>query len=186
MSEIVVVAFKRDLFRAAAVLGELREGDEAWTANLHGAIAAYRNAQGELTVDEAYEGTKGQGAIIGGLMGSLVGLLLAAVALPLTAGASAAVVVGSFVASATGGSILGARHHAVNSNWWKDDIGIPEELIQRIRETVLAGDSAIVFLLRKPDPEDLAARFGPFGGTVLRATLTPEQTAKVHEKLSAG
>lgn len=113
MSELVVVGFKNDIYRAAAVLSELRERDEAWTANLHGAIAAYRTGAGDATIDQSFEATKGEGSIAGGLLGSLFGIALAALALPLTAGLGTAVVGASLVGGAVGGTIVGAhRHHA--------------------------------------------------------------------------
>ena len=186
MSELVIVGFKNDIERAAAVLSELRERDEAWTANLHGAIAAYRTAAGELTIDQSYESTKGEGAITGGLLGSLLGLALAAITLPLTAGASAAVIAAPFVAGAIGGSVAGAHHSSVDASWWKSDLGISDDVIHSVRTLVQPGDSAIVFLLRKPDPDDLAKRFLSYGGTVVRSALTAEQTSKVHARLGSG
>lgn len=179
MSELVVVGFKQDKDRAAAVLDELRAKDEPWTANFHGAIAAYRDADGKLIVDQAFESTKGGGAIGGGLTGSLVGLALAALALPLTAGVSALVAGGSLVAGAIGGSLVGAKHGAVNASWWKDDLGISEAFLAEIRALVQQPDSAIFILLRAPDPDDLAARFRPYGGTVVRTTLAADQHARL-------
>ncbi len=185
MSELVIVGFKQDIDRAAAVLSELRERDEAWTANLHGAVAAYRTAAGELTIDQSFESTKGEGSIAGGLLGSLVGLALAALTLPLTAGASAAVIAAPFVTGAIGGSIVGAHHGSVDASWWKGDLGISDDVVQSIRALVQPGDSAIVFLLRTPDPDDLAERFRAYGGTVARHALTAEQTSKLHARLRA-
>src|ERR1700733_1738310 len=186
MSELVIVGFKNDIYRAASVLSELRERDEAWTANLHGAVAAYRNDAGALTIDQSYESTKGEGAIAGGLLGSLLGFALAALTLPLTAGASAAVIAAPFVAGAIGGNIVGAHHGRVeDASWWKSDLGISDDVIQRIRALVRPGDSAIVCLLRKPDPDDLAERLRSYAGTVVRCALTPEQTSKVHARLDS-
>ena len=183
MSELVIVGFKNDIYRAASVLSELRERDEAWTANLHGAVAAYRNAAGELTIDQSYESTKGEGAIAGGLLGSLLGFALAAMTLPLTAGASAAIIAAPFVAGAIGGNIVGAHHGHVDASWWKTDLGISDDVVRDIRALVQHGDSAIAFLLRKPDPDDLAERFRSYGGTVVRYTLSAEQKSKLHSRL---
>ncbi|HEY5946114.1 MAG TPA: DUF1269 domain-containing protein [Kofleriaceae bacterium] len=184
MSELVVVGFKNNRSRAAAVLGELRSRDEAWTAGLHGAIAMYRDDEGKLIVDEAYESTKGSGAIGGGFIGSLLGLAIAALTLPLTAGLSGIVAAGSLVAGAVGGSIIGAQHGSVdNASWWKDEVNIPEDFLAAIRQTVLQNDSAIFFLLRAPDHSGMAARFREYGGTVLHATLTDEQMKKVKARV---
>lgn len=183
MSELVLVGFKGNRYRAAQLLGELRARDEAWSANLHGAVAAYRNERGELTIDQAFESTKGEGAVVGSLLGSLIGIALATMALPLTAGASAVVVAGTYIAGAVGGSLVGGRENAVDASWWTKELGISDEFLQRIRDTIKQGDSAIFFLLRKPDPDDLAARFRPYDGVVSRTVLTPDQVRKLHFKL---
>jgi len=184
MSELVVVGFKNDIGRAAAVLSELRARDEAWTANLHGAVAAYRTAAGELTIDESYESTKGEGSIVGGMLGSLFGIALAALALPLTAGAGTAAIGASLLAGAVGGTVVGAHHHRADASWWKGELGISDAFVGDIRTLVQPGDSAILFLLRAPDPDDLAARFRPYNGTVMRSTLSAAQTATLNARLA--
>jgi uncharacterized membrane protein len=179
MSELVVVGFKQDKDRAAAVLSELRAADEPWTANFRGAIAAYRDADGRLIVDQSYESTKGGRTISGGMLGALAGFALAALALPITAGISGLVAGGSLVAGMVGGTFVGAEHGAAKASWWKEDLGIPEAFLASIREMIQQPDSAIFILLHAPDPDDLAARFRPFGGTVLRSQLTPDQHAQL-------
>ena len=184
MSELVVVGFKNDIGRAAAVLSELRERDEAWAANLHGAIAAYRTAAGELTIDQSYEATKGEGSIVGGMLGSLVGIALAALALPLTAGAGTAVIGASLLAGAVGGTVVGAHRHREHDEWWQAEVGISDDFLREVGARIQPGDSAIVLLLREPDPSDLAARFRPYNGTVARYTLTAAQTAALNARLA--
>jgi len=109
----------RMIHRAAAVLSELRERDEAWTASLHGTVAAYRTAAGALTIDQAYESTRGAGSISGGLAGSLFGIVLAAMTLPLMAGASAPVIALAFVAGA-----VGRQHRRRSSRQRRFDVRI--------------------------------------------------------------
>ena len=182
MADLVVVGFKNDISRAAAVLGELRAADEPWTAGLHGAIAMYRQ-HGQLTIDQSYESTKGNAVIAGSMIGSMVGLALAALALPITAGISGVVALGTFAAGAIGGSIVGA-HHTEEAAWWKDDVKIPQPFLDNIRACVVDGDSAILFLLRSPAGIDFAEQFRRYAGTVFHTSLTPEQTEKVHARLA--
>jgi uncharacterized membrane protein len=186
MSELVVVAFKQDISRAAQVLGDLRESAEPWTANLHGAVAVYRNSDGELTVDQSYESTKGGPVIGGSLVGTLVGLVVAALALPVTAAIGGAVAFGSFAVGAIGGTVVGA-HRAVaeEASWWTKDLQLSDSFIASVAETVRGGDSAIFILLRAADPTDFAAHFQPKGGTVLRFALTAEQTAKLRGRITS-
>jgi uncharacterized membrane protein len=194
MSTLIVVGFKKDMFRASQVLNELVDMNYDWVIDLYDAVAAYRDYNGKLRVDASYQPTTGEGAAVGGLLGSLVGLTLGAIAAPFTAGASAAVAAGTITAGTVaagtvaagtiGGGALGALGGAVDATWWKEDFGIPNDFVREVGTLVQPGDSAIFALLRSADPTVVAARFGDYGGVVLSSTLTPEQTKKVEQLLS--
>ena len=182
MSSLIVVGFKKDLYRASEVLNELVDRGYDWTVDLDDAVAAYRDYNGKMRIDASYQMTTGEGAAVGGLFGSLVGLTLGAIAAPFTAGASAAVAAGVVAAGAVGGA-LGAAGGAVDAKWWKEDYGISDEFVKEVGARVQPGDSAIFALLRTADPEFVAAQFSDYGGTVLSSTLTPEQSKKVQAVL---
>lgn len=175
MSNLIVVGFKKDLFRASQVLNQLNELDADWVIELRDAVAVYRDYNGKLHVDQNYV-TTGEGAAWGGLWGSLIGLTLA---IPFTAGASAAVAAGTVAAGALGGGALGAVGGALDVEWWRDTVGISEDFIKEVGAMVQPGDSAIYVLVRRADPAYVADQFRGYGGTVLRSTLTSEQTAHV-------
>lgn len=181
MSTLIVVGFKKDMFRASAVLNELVDMNYDWTIDLYDAVAAYRDYNGKLRIDASYQLTTGEGAALGGLFGSLIGLTLGAIAAPVTAGASAAAAVAA--AGAAGGA-LGAAGGALDARWWKEDFGIPEDFVQDVGALVQPGDSAIFALLRSSDPVLVAAEFSNYGGTVLSTTLTEEQTENVQEVMN--
>ena len=183
MSTLIVVGFKKDMFRASQVLNELVDMNYDWTIDLDDAVAAYRDYNGKLRIDASYQMTTGEGAALGGLFGSLIGLTLGAIAAPVTAGASAAAAAGVVAAGAAGGA-LGAAGGALDAKWWKDDFGIPEDFVKDVGTLVQPGDSAIFALLRSADPTVVAAEFSNYGGTVLSTTLTPEQAQKVEEILN--
>ena len=178
MSTLIVVGFKKDMFRGSKVLNELVDMNYDWTIDLGDAVAAYRDYNGKLRIDSSYLMTTGEGAALGGLFGSLVGLTLGAIAAPMTVGASAVVAAGAV------GGALGAAGGAVDAKWWKDDFGISEDFVQDVGKLVQPGDSAIFALLRSADPTVVAARFSDYGGVVLSTTLTPEQAQKVQEVLN--
>lgn len=183
MSTLIVVGFKKDMFRASKVLNELVDMNYSWTIDLKDAVAAYRDYNGKLRIDASYQMTAGEGAAFGGLFGSLIGLTLGAIAVPVTAGASAAAAAGVVAAGAVGGA-LGAAGGALEAEWWRDEFGISEDFVKAVGTLVQPGDSAIFALLRTADPTAAAARFSDYGGVLLSTTLDPEQARKVEEILN--
>lgn len=181
MSNLIVVGFKKDMFRASVVLNELSEMNDDWVIDLHDAVAVYRDYGGKLRVDQSYQMTTGEGAAWGGLWGSLIGLTIGVIAAPVTAGASAAA--GAMAAGALGGGALGAVGGAIDADWWKEDYGISEDFVRDVGAMVQPGDSAIFALVRRANPNELAERFRGYGGTVLQSTLTKEQADKVQAVL---
>src|SRR5437899_12907893 len=97
MAQLIVVGFKRDMYRASEVLNQLQSMNYDWVVDLHDAVAAYRDYNGKLRIDQSYQMTTGEGAGLGGLWGALIGLTLAAI--PFTGGASA-VAAGTLAAGA--------------------------------------------------------------------------------------
>jgi len=122
MAQLIVVGFKKDMYRASEVLNQLQGMDDDWVVDLHDAVAAYRDYNGKLRVDQSYQMTAGEGAGWGGLMGSLIGLTLA---IPFTGGASAIPVAGALAAGAAAGGALGAGAGALDAKWWKDEFAYP-------------------------------------------------------------
>ncbi len=178
MAELIVVGFKKDLYRASEVLNTLQDMNKSWVVDLQDAVAVYRDYTGKLRVDQSYQMTSGQGAAWGGLFGGLMGALLAA---PFTGGASVAAVI---AAGSLSGVALGAAAGAIDAGTWKEDFGISEDFVQRVGTMVQPGDSAIFALLRTLDPELVAAQFKGYGGTILRTTLDQKQRAKVEATLA--
>jgi uncharacterized membrane protein len=178
MSNLIVVGFKKDMYRASAVLNQLINMDIDWVVDLRDAVAGYRDYSGRLRIDQSYQMTSGEGAGWGALWGSLVGMTLGALAIPFTGGTSAAAAT-ALAAGTLGGSALGAVGGAIDAEWWKDVYGISEDFVRDIGTLVQPGDSAIFALLRTADPVYVAEQFRGYGGTVLQSTLTPEQAAKV-------
>jgi uncharacterized membrane protein len=182
MAELIVVGFKKDMYRASEVLNTLQDMNDSWVVDLNDAVAVYRDYNGKLRVDQSYQMTTGEGAAWGGLFGGLIGALLAA---PFTAGVSAAAAGAALAAGSLSGVTLGATAGALDADSWKEDFGISEDFVQRVGTMVQPGDSAIFALLRSIDPELVAAQFKGYGGTILRTTLSSEQREKVEATLHA-
>jgi len=180
MAELIVVGFKKDMYRASEVLNTLQDMNDSLVVDLHDAVAVYRDSNGKLRVDQSYQTTTGEGAAWGGLFGGLIGALIAA---PFTAGASAAAAAAALATGSLSGVALGATAGAIDAEDWKEDFGISEDFVNRVSAMVQPGDSAIFALLRTLDPDLVAAQFKGYGGTILRTTLTTDQRAKVEATL---
>ncbi len=181
MAELIVVGFKKDMYRASQVLNRLQRMSEDWAVDLHDAVAVYRDYNGKLRVDQSLQMTTGEGAGWGGLWGSLIAATLA---IPFTGGASAAAAAGTIAAAAASGAALGAAGGALDASWWKDEFGIPDEFVQQVGAMIQPGDSAIYALLRTANPDALLNEFRGEGGTILSTTLSRDQQNKVENVLS--
>ena len=183
MAELIVVGFKKDMYRASEVLHQLMDLNDDWVVDLHDAVAVYRDYNGKLRVDQSYQMTTGQGAGWGGFWGLMIGSLLA---IPFTAGASTAAAAGAVAAGALGGTAVGAGLGAIDASTWKDEFGVPDDFVQKVGVLVWLGDSAIFAILRVGNPDIVADEFRGYGGTILRTTLSRDQQAKVEKVLAAG
>lgn len=184
MSELIVVGFKKHLYRASEALNQVKDLNKSWDLDLSDAVAVYRDYDGTLRVGQSYQMTTGQGAARGGLLGGLVGALLAA---PFTggasvAGATAAAVIG---AGSLGGVALGASLGAIDAGTWKEDFGISEDFVESVGAMLQPLDSAVFVLVRNINPDRVADAFRGYGGTVLRTSLSEKQWARVEETLHA-
>ena len=117
MTDLIVVGFKKDMFRASEVLNQLRVLNKDWALDLQDAVAVYRYVGGQLRIDQSWEMTRGEHAGWGGFWGSLVGLLLAA---PFAVGVGAVGAAGALAVGALGGGVVGAATATSNADWWKN------------------------------------------------------------------
>ena len=179
MSNLLVVGFKNDRYKANEVLYKLRKLEDEWAVYLDDAVAVYRGYDGELRVDQSYQLTTGEGAGWGTLWGSLIGLTLA---IPFTGGATAPAAA-ALAAGTLGGAAVGAATGAVGAKWWKEDYGISEDFVRDVGYMVQPGDSA-VFLLADGNPEPAKKEFEGFGGKVLMTSVSTEQKAKIEKVLN--
>jgi uncharacterized membrane protein len=180
MYELIVVGFKKDMFRAATLLNKLIAMEDDWVVDLRDGVAVYRDYNGQLRFNQSYSMTTTEGAAWGVLWGSLIGALLAA---PFTLGASAAVAGGAVAAGLFGGGVVGATTGALDAQWWKEDFGIAPQFVDEVGNFIEPGDSAIFALIRTGDPVFVAEQFRGYGGAVLRTSLNKEQSAKVQAVL---
>ena len=182
MAELIVVGFKKNMYRASEALNQVQDLNQNWALDLSDAVAVYRDYGGKLRVDQSYQMTTGQGAAWGGLFGGLIGALLAA---PFTAGASAGIAAAALATGSLSGVALGASLGAIDAESWKEDYGISEDFVKSIGSMIQPGDSAVFVLARAVNPDQVADAFRGYGGTVLRTNLSEKQRTRIEETLHA-
>jgi uncharacterized membrane protein len=155
--EMMVVAFG-DEFKADEVLGTLKQLDVEAAVDLKSAAVVKRDAEGRVRIRETKDFDAKQGAIGGAVAGSLLGLL---------------------GGSLLKGAILGAAGGAIVGKGI--DMGLNDEYLQSVGESLVPGTSALVALIAFERVERAMEELDRFeGGTILRHTLS----AEVYQQLS--
>jgi len=182
MQDLIAVGFSGPR-RATEVLRKLQSLDARGTIDLADAVAVYRTEDGRLRVDRSVEVTRKEGAALGGLVGVMLGSVLAA---PVAIGAGAAAAVAAFGAGMLGFGSVGAAAAGTDAAEWKAKYGVPEEFVQQVGGMVQPGNSAIFAMVRSDeDPVAVARHFRGYGGTVLRTTLVSAKAARVQSVIAA-
>jgi uncharacterized membrane protein len=181
MAELIVVGFE-GTHRAAEVLDQLQRLNADVALDLQDAVAVYRSWNGRLRVDQSMYPTTKDETAWGGVLGALVGALVALPAAALASVPAAAAALG------IGGAALGMTSGAVMAfddvTTWRDTFGISDDFVKDVGGMVQPGYSAVFALARAADPATVAERFRGYGGKVLRTTLPPEQSRKLQETLA--
>lgn len=159
MSDLIVIAFK-DEHQADEVLLALSKMQREHLVDLEDSCVVVRKADGKLRLKQAHN-LLVAGAAGGSFWGLLIGLLFLHPLVGVLAGAAA---------GAVGGALT--------------DIGIDDNFIKEIGNTITPGSSALFILVRKATPDKVLEELRHFEGTVLRSSLTHEDEAKLQAALS--
>ena len=160
MSELIVIAFDTET-GAEEMRDDLQKLKKEHLISLKDAAVVIHRQDGKVKVKQATH-LVGKGAVAGGLGGLLLGTLFLAPWLGLVGGA-------------IGGAVAGK----------KTDIGVDDNFIKEVGETIEPGHSAL-FLLAEGDAADtLIAKIHKFDGTVLQTSLSDEDEAKFRDALNA-
>ena len=161
MSDLIVVGFK-DEFKADEVLLDLAKLQREHLIDLEDAVVVVRNQAGKVKLKQTQD-LVASGVMSGGLWGALIGLIFFNPLLGWAAGAAA-------------GALSGAT----------TDIGIDDNFIKEIGNTIEPGTSAIFVLVRKATPDKVLEDLSKFEGKVIRTSLSKEDEAKLQEVLTHG
>lgn len=159
MSDLIVVGFK-DEFKADEVLLDLAKLEREHLLDLEDAVVVVRNQKGKVKIKQTQD-LVASGVLSGGLWGVLIGLIFFNPLLGWATGAAAGALSGSVT-----------------------DIGIDDNFIKEIGNTLEPGTSAIFVLVRKATPDKVLEDLSQFEGKVLRTSLSKEDEAKLQEALT--
>ena len=158
MSDLIVIGFP-DEFKADEVLIDLRRLELDYLIDLEDAAIVVRNQDGKVRVKQSQELVT-SGALTGGFWGLLIGLM--------------------FLQPLLG--ILGAAVGAISGAL--TDIGIDDNFIRELGDTIEPGTSALFILVTKSTPDKVLEDLSKFEGKVLRTSLSHVDEAKLQAALA--
>jgi uncharacterized membrane protein len=160
MSDLFVLAFETES-GASEMLETIGRLQKQELITLEDAAIVVRPENGKPKVKQA-QSLVGAGALGGAFWGMLIGLLFFAPWLGLVAGA---------VGGAIGGKLT--------------DIGIDDNFIKEVGDTIEPGHSALFLLVVKAVPDKVLPELAKFNATVLQTSLSEEDDAKLRETFGA-
>lgn len=159
MTDLIAIAYE-DEFKAEEVRLTLAKLQREHLVELEDAAIVVKDQQGKVKLKQAIN-LPATGAVSGSFWGLLIGVLFLN---PL-----AGVAVG-----AASGALAGALQ----------DIGVDDNFMRELGETLQPGSSALFVLVRKVTPDKVLEEIAPYGGKVLRTSLSKDQENQLQEILS--
>lgn len=159
MADLVVIGYD-DEFKAEEVRLTLAKLQKEHLIELEDAAVVVKNKDGKVKLKQAVD-LAAAGAVSGSFWGLLIGLLFLSPLLGAVAGAA-------------GGAIGGAL----------TDIGVDDNFMKELGATFEPGTSALFVLVRKVTPDKVLDEIAPFGGKVLRTSLSKDQENQLQEVLT--
>jgi len=159
MSDLVVIGYD-DQFKAEEVRLMLWKMQKDYLIDLEDAVVAEKNDKGKVKLHQAINLTAA-GAASGGFWGALVGLIFLNPLLGMAVGASAGAVSGALT-----------------------DVGINNNFMKELAESLHPGSSALFVLVRSVTPDKVLEELKGTGGKVLKTSLTHEEESKLQAALS--
>jgi uncharacterized membrane protein len=160
MAELVVLGYP-DETTAKAVEAKVHQLQKDFIVD--GTVATVTRAlDGKINV-ETPTGAVGAGAASGALWGGLIGLLFF-------------IPIGGLIIGGIMGLIAGKIA----------DMGIDDEFRSKVQDVLKPGTSAVVLIFNKVTPDKAIEALAPFGGTVLRTSLTHEAEEEIEKALAQG
>lgn len=159
MSDLIAIAYD-DIFKAEEVRLTLFKLQREHLIELEDAAVVIKTADGKVKLNQSIN-LAAAGAASGGFWGLLIGTLFL---VPL---------LGAAVGAATG-AISGAL----------SDIGIDDEFMRELGETLQPNTSALFILVKKVTPDKVLDEISKYGGKILRTSLSKDDERQLQEVLN--
>jgi len=158
MAELVVIGYPDEISanNALAKLGTLQQD---LIVDLVGASVVVADSEGKIKTATPTHAT-GAGAASGALWGMIFGLLFF-------------IPVAGLVIGGTMGALFGKM----------GDLGIKKEYVEQVRDLLKPNTAALVVFYRKATPDKTVAALAPYGGHVLKSSLSAETEQALDEAL---
>jgi uncharacterized membrane protein len=166
MSDLIVVAFPGE-DTADQVLNRLQALQKEHLIDLEDACVVVRDRHGKVHVKQAVN-LVGLEAASGGAFGAMWGTLIGLLFLNPLAGLLT-------------GAAFGAGAGALSG--MLSDYGIDDDFIRSLGDTLEPGTSALFVLVRRATLDKVLPEVRPFGGQVIRTSLSTEQEARLRRAL---
>ena len=159
MSTLIAVGYDNP-FKAEEVRLKLQKMQQAYLIDLEDAVVAVKNAKGKVKLEQPINLTA-LGAASGGFWGALIGLIFLA---PLV----------GFAVGALAGGVSGALR----------DVGINDQFIKDLADTMKPNTSALFVLVRKAKPDRVLDELKGTGGRILQSSLSHEEVDRLQGVLA--
>jgi uncharacterized membrane protein len=160
MSTLVAIAYD-DLFKAEEVRLALIKLQREHLIELEDAAVVVKKADGKVKLKQAINLTAA-GAASGSFWGLLIGTLFLSPVFGLAVGAAS-----------------GAASGALS------DIGVEDDFMKQLGKTLQPNSSALFVLIRSATPDKVLDEVAPYGGTILRTSLSKSEESELQEILNA-
>jgi uncharacterized membrane protein len=158
MSNLFVLKFA-DEMTAQQVLGEMKRFQDQQLIKVDDAAIITRQMDGKTKVKQAND-LVGAGALGGAFWGMLIGLLFLSPFLGAAIGAGAGALAGKF-----------------------SDVGINDEFIKQVGNSIQPGESALFLLAREGVADKILPQLRQYKFDVIQTSLSAEDEKKLHEML---
>lgn len=159
MSDLIAIAYENE-YKAEEVRLTLIKLQKEHLIELEDAAIVVKKEDGKVKLNQAINLT-GAGAVSGSFWGLLIGTLFLSPIVGVAVGAAS-------------GALAGALN----------DIGVDDNFMRELGQTMQPGTSALFLLVRKATPDKVLEEVAPYGGKVLRSSLTKDREDQLQEVLS--